>query len=133
MPMAKVRGAGLIGEADELGLDLAVARGDLLLVELEQFQALAELEQMVLAPGAFQGARDGLRIRLAVGIAQRRQRAGLALPVQDRPEDDQARPAEDVTDDAGELEIHQLKGFLHVLAVALLRTVTGRIQDFMLR
>src|SRR5262249_3094348 len=45
------------------------------------------------APSAFQNAGDRLRIRLAVAIAQRRQRAGLPLPVQDRPDDRLASPA----------------------------------------
>src|SRR5712691_4562139 len=80
----------LVREPRELRLDLEVARRDLLLVELEEFHGLPQLEQMLRTPGALQRAGDRLRVRLAVGVAERGEGAGLALPVQDRADD---RPA----------------------------------------
>lgn len=73
---------------------------------------------LVAAPSAFQGAGDGVRPHLAVGIARRCQRAGFTLPVQDRPDHGRASPAGDVADNVGKRQLHQLEGFLHVLDVA---------------
>src|SRR5215467_11747139 len=99
----------------ELRLDLASARRDLLLVELEKFRCLAQLEQMLCRPAAFQRADYRRRVRFAVGMAQGSEGAGVALPDQDGPDDRQAGAAGDAAYDVSELHVHQLEGFLHVL------------------
>ncbi len=68
-----------------------------------------------LQPFGAQRAGNRRRVRLAVGIAQGSEGAGVALPVQDRPDDRQAGAAGDVAYDVSELQVHQLEGFLHVL------------------
>jgi hypothetical protein len=53
-------------EPHELGLDLAIA-GDNLLVVLHQLEGLSERKEVPRAPGAFQRAGDRLGVGLAVG------------------------------------------------------------------
>ncbi len=43
------------------------------------------------------------------------ERAGIALPAEDRPDDRQAGHPGDVADDVGQLQVHLLEGLLHVL------------------
>ena len=65
----------LVLESQELGLDLLIAGGDLCVVEVDEFQRLPELEEVLRAPGALERAGDRGRIALAVGVAQGGERA----------------------------------------------------------
>src|SRR5207247_2197062 len=59
----------LVLEPSELGLDLAITGGDLLLIELDVFHGLTQLEEVLPAPGALQRAGDRLLVSLAAAVA----------------------------------------------------------------
>ena len=65
------RGLGaLVLELLEAGLDLAVTGGDLVLVELHEFDGLLERKQMLGAVVSFEGAGHSGLGALAAGVAQ---------------------------------------------------------------
>src|SRR5204863_7136874 len=79
--------AAVVLEACELRLDLLIASGDLPLIELDELDGLAEFEEVLRAPGAFQRAGDCGLVGLAAAVAQPGELVGVPLPVEDRPDD----------------------------------------------
>jgi hypothetical protein len=75
----------LVLEPRELRLDCAIANRGLLAVELEQFQGLPALEEVLRAPIPLQRPGDRLLIGLAAAVAQRGECLGVALTRTPRP------------------------------------------------
>jgi transposase len=109
---------GALRESHQFGLDHRVALRDLLVVELVEIVGLPQGEQVFGPPGPFEGLGNRLGIVLALGIAQRGQRPGIALAHQDRRDDPPACHAGDVGHHFGQLDIHLFERLLHVLGVA---------------
>lgn len=103
------------GELSQVRFDGGVARGELPLVGVEEFEILLEDEEMFrpVVPG--QG-RDDLGFgRMAPMVAVPRQVRRVAVARDDVAEDAQAGDARDVGDDAGEQEVHLHQSLLHAL------------------
>jgi hypothetical protein len=76
---------------------------------------LLQRQEMLGAPVACQSLRDRGVIVFAALIAGGGQSLGGAFAREDRPDDRHAGLARDITDHLGQLEVHLLKGLLHVL------------------
>src|SRR5215470_4215436 len=95
-------------------LDLFVAGRQLLLVEVDELDGLAQLEQMLRSPIALKSAGDSLLGILTALISQRSQPLWIPLSTENRTNDSHARDPGDVRDHLRELYVHLLEGFLHV-------------------
>src|SRR4029450_1305360 len=95
---------GLVGEAAEGPLDLAIAGHALLLVEVEEFHRLPQREEVLRAPRSLQRAGNGLLVLLAAAVPEPSEDTRIPLAVEDRAEDAPARHPGDVTDDPGEFD-----------------------------
>ena len=101
----------------QVRLDLAIAGVDLAMIELIQLHGLPQREEVLSPPIALERLGDGRLVTAAAGIAESGQAGQITLAAEDGLDDGQAGLAGDVADDLGELEVHQLKGLLHVLDV----------------
>jgi hypothetical protein len=86
----------LILQPSELGLDFVIAGGDLLLVEVDEFRSLTELEEVLGAPGALQRTGDRRLVGLAAAVAELGELVGVSLTVEDGPDNGHPGHAGDV-------------------------------------
>ena len=97
-------GAGI--QFGELGLDMLVAGGDLMLVMEPSVVGLAEGEEMFWEPVAVETASDDIFGSFDVGIFEGGQGEGIALAGEDGLQDGLAGDAGEIADDVVELNIH---------------------------
>jgi hypothetical protein len=103
--LGQERVGGLAGrlEGPDAGLDLLVAAEDLLLVEIIEFDRLAEHEEEFIAVVPRQGCSDLLFGGLAAGMPVAGQHAGIGLSGDDVPQDGDSRDPGDIADHVVEL------------------------------
>ena len=99
----------------QLGFNLPVALGNLILIHPVQLQGLGQLEDMFLPPVPLQRLGDGRLVRLDPIIAQLRQLTRIPLAAHDGLDDVHAGLAGDVADDVLELHVHLGQRLLHML------------------
>jgi len=107
----------MILESGQVIFDVGVAGGDLLAVEVEKLEGLAESEEVFGSPIALEGEGDGGLIVLAAVVPELGQAVRIALACQDGAQDPHAGDAGDIADHVMELEVHLFEGLLHVLNV----------------
>ena len=98
-----------------MGLDGAITRGELLLIDIEEFQILLEHEDVF---GAIVPAQSGDELGLGCAtpdIAMLREVLRIALAGDDVAEDPQAGDTGDVADHQRQLHVHLDQRFLHAL------------------
>ena len=105
----------VILETLQLGFNLPVALGNLILIEPVQLQGLGQLEDVLFPPVALQRLGDGRLVGLDPGVAQLRQSSRVPLATHDCLHDVHAGLAGDIADDVVELHVHLGQGFLHML------------------
>jgi len=98
-------------------LNLLVALGDLLMMELVQGARLAKLEEMFGPPRSLQREGNLVLAVMTAFIPQLGQFDGVAFAIQDGVDDRHPGLPRDVTDDFRQLDIHLLHGLLHMLDV----------------
>src|SRR5262245_16723558 len=98
-------------------LNLFVAGPKLLLVEGDELDGLAQLEQMLRSPIALKSAGDSLLGILTALISQRSQPLGIPLSAENRTNDSHASNPGDVRDHLRELYVHLPQGLLHLEAM----------------
>jgi hypothetical protein len=90
----------------ELGLDVLIAGGDLMLVMEPGVVGLAEGEEMFGEPVAVETARDDISGSFDVWVFEGGQGEGIALAGEDGLKDGLAGDAGEIADDVVELNIH---------------------------
>jgi hypothetical protein len=90
----------------QTGCNLGITRPHLLLHKIVVCHGLRQGKQMLLAPMAFEGFGNRLRIVLTASIAMPREHLRIVFAGYDGPNDPHARFPRDVTDDLGQLHIH---------------------------
>jgi hypothetical protein len=105
----------LVGKGLEMGVDLWIADGELLVREGRECDGLASGQQVRGAPGALPRLRDVVRIVVAVRVAQRREGLWIALARHESFDNGHAGGAGDVTDAVGACEGHLRQGLWPVL------------------
>ena len=100
---AAPRGIGGHVQIRQGALELDVAGGDLLVIDVVELDSLAEREQVLGAVVLAKGSRDHLDGLLAADVPQRSQLCRVALPVENRPEDAHTRHPSNVADNMVEL------------------------------
>ena len=103
----------VVFEPLQLGFNLPVALGNLILIEPVQFQGLGQLEDVFLPPVPPQGPGDRRLVGLDPGVAQLRQLPGVPFTIHDGCDDVHARLAGDVADDV--VELHVQRWTIHAL------------------
>ena len=96
-------------------VDLLIALGPLLVIEVIQRDGLSSGTQMLGAPRALQCLGDVVLIVVAVRMAQLREVLRVTLAREDGLEESHTGHPGDRTDDWGELEMHLFSGFVHML------------------
>lgn len=104
-------------EREQAIFSAGIAGGDLLTVEVKEFDGLAQGEEVFLAPIVLEGKGNGGLVILAAVIAQAGELVRVPLAVEDGAEDAHASDAADIADDVVKLEVHLVEGLLHVLNV----------------
>jgi hypothetical protein len=104
-------------EGAEAGLDLGVAEPDLLLVEVEERDLLAQDEHMLVPVATGERGRDLLLRGLATVVPVAGELDGVGVAGGDVAEDGHARGPGEVADDVVELQVHEGQGLLHALDV----------------
>ena len=119
-PRARQRGRGRFdggGQRLELGVDGGIARGELRLTHVKEFEILLEDKEVFAPVVAGQGGGDLVGGRLAVRVAVLGEDLGVLLASDDGAEDRQAGLADDVADDAREQQVHLDERLLHALDI----------------
>ena len=100
-------------------LNLAVARGDLLLVVFPALHGLAQGKQVLVRPRAAQRFFDAVRLGASnLDVAQLQQTIGTALAIENGAHHRQATDAGKTADDVMQHDVHALQRLLHVLHMA---------------
>ena len=107
---------GLEGGIEHFDLDIAVL--DLLLKEIIGLESLLEFEDVFGLVVALQGFGDLFFALAAAVVAMFSQFFGVVVTGDNAADDLHAGDTGDIGDDVGELEVHLLEGFLHVLNLA---------------
>ena len=93
-------------ETLQLGFDLPVALGNLILIEPVQFQGLGQLEDALLPSVPLQRPGDGLLVRFHARATKLRQLSGVPFAAYNRGDNVHAGLARDVANDLLELDVH---------------------------
>ena len=101
----------------ELGIDGGIARAQLRLAHVEEFEVLLEDKEVFGLVVARQGGHDVFEGRLAMGVAVLGEDVRIPLAGDEGAEDLEAGLADNVAHDAREQEVHLDQGLLHPLDI----------------
>ena len=119
-PRAGQRGGGRLGRGGqglELGLDGGVARGELRLTQVKEFEILLQDEDVLVAVVAGQGGGDLVDRGFAVRVTVLGEDVRVAFAGDEGAEDREPGLADDVADHARQEEVHLDQSLLHPLDV----------------
>ncbi|MNI35860.1 hypothetical protein D3C73_898970 [compost metagenome] len=86
--------------------------------------------QVFQAPVPVQTAGDCFLVRLDSAIHELRQRLGITFAIDDRPQDSHPCHARNITDDAGQLDVHLAERFLKaVQGLSLIAHFSGSLSN----